>query len=396
MRTTVRKATFAAALLAVLSQGTLFAAQIIEIPFVPLSPAIMGQGGAFIADAHGFDSFFYNPAGYSRGPGQFTALSATEWYHSRPDLLLDQVWQMAIGSANSTSTLNFLNSQITTGGFGAGGSMGMGYVGDGFGLGVVLMVDSILFGPSLLGMTGDLTSTLGFIGGFSVPFDLLGMRVHVGADIRPMIRIHTPIPNSSAISLVNALSSGGSVASALNSTNSVYGSGLGMDLGLIAELWWFSFGISIRDLGGTTFTYSANTFGSVTDTLASQGRFPAGTSVSDTYVIPMDVGIGFSFHPDLGSTKRFVDPRFVMDFRNINGAINGTAIFWTLLHAGAEVKLLNLFTLRAGLNQGYLTAGAGVTLWALDLNAAVFTQELGTHLGDQPAAGLTFNANVRL
>jgi len=373
-----------------------YAAQIIEIPFVPLSPVIMGQGGACIADARGYDSFFYNPAGYSRSAGAFTALSTTEWFHARPDLLLTQIWQMATGSAGGTSTLNFLNSQVTTGGLGTGAALGFGYVGDGFGLGAAFIMDSILFGQSLLGMTGDLTATLGFMGGLSIPFDVAGIRVHAGADIRPMIRVHTPIPNSQAISVVSALANGGSLGGAIGTATSYYGSAIALDFGVIAELSWFTFGLSIRDLGGTTFMYTQNSFDSVTGSLGAHGTFPAGSQASDTYVIPMDIGFGVTFHPDLGDFRYFVDPRISVDLRNINGAIDGSAVFWTLLHAGAEVRLLNTFAIRAGLNQGYLTFGLGMKVLVFDMNMAVFTQELGVHLGDQPASGMSFNADIRI
>jgi hypothetical protein len=372
-----------------------FAAQIAEIPFAPVSPTVMGSGGCAITTAQGFDSFFYNPAGLSRGGGGFTT-SSTSWIYSRPDLLISQAAQLALGTTNPTATFNFLSSQVTSGGFGAGSALGIGYVSGGFGLGAAFIIDSLLYGQSMLGCTGDITATLGFMTGLSIPFDFRGIRVNVGGDVRPMIRIHALIPNSSAVSLVNAIANGGDIPAALSSTPAVYGSGVAFDLGLIGEVGWFSFGLSIRDLGGTTFSYTANSFGSVTGALASQGSLPAGSSVSDVYTIPMDVGIGLSFHPDLGSFRYVVDPRLSLELGNINGALDGTALFWTCIHAGAELKVFNLLALRAGVNQGYLTAGAGVKLFVFDLNMAVFTQELGQHLGDQPNACMTFNADARI
>jgi hypothetical protein len=384
-----------AAVVITLFSGAAFAAQIVEIPFVPLSPAVMAQGGTSIATAQGYDAFFSNPAGLSRGGGDFMLTSATSWIYARPDQLISQAMQLALGTTTSAATFNFINSQVTNGGFGGGWSYGVGYVRNGFGFGAAFILDSLLYGQTLLGMTGDLTATLGFMGGLSVPFDLLGVKVHVGGEVRPMIRIHAPITNSTAVSLVNALANGGDLAAALNSATAYYGSGIGFDVGAIAELSWFSFGLSIRDLGGTRFLYSSNTFGSVTGGLA-RGAFPAGSPATDTYLIPMDVGVGISFHPDLGSAQYFVDPRISVDFRNIAGALDGSAIVWTLLHAGVELRLLNMFTLSVGVNQGYLTAGGGVKLVAFDLNMAVFTRELGVHLGDRPSSGMTFSADVRI
>jgi hypothetical protein len=391
----MRKALRAFAFIMLMLCSVAYATQIAEIPFAPISPVVMGRGGSTVATVQGFDSFFYNPAGLSLGSGGFTT-SSTSWIYSRPDLLISQAAQLALGTTNPTATFNFLSSQVTSGGFGGGSSIGIGYISGGFGLGAAFIIDSQLYGQSMLGCTGDITATLGFMSGLSIPFDLMGIRVHVGGDVRPMIRIHALIPNSSAIALVNAIANGGDIAAALSSTPAVYGSGIGLDLGLIGEAGWFSFGLSIRDLGGTTFAYSANSFGSVTGNLTMQGSLPAGSSVSDTYTIPMDIGVGFAFHPILGSFSHFLDPRISLDFRNINGAINGTTLFLTCIHAGAELEVFNLLVLRAGVNQGYLTAGAGMKLFVFDLNMAVFTQELGEHLGDRPNACITFNADIKI
>jgi len=393
----MRSAALSGIMIILLGPVSAFAVQINEEPFVPQSPVALAQGGSAIANTQGFNSFFYNPAGFSRGSGGFTVLSSDSWIYSRPDLLISQIAQNIAGAQTSASLINFINSQVTTGGIGAGSSLGVGYVGDGFGLGAVFILDSSLFGPTLLGVTGDLTATLGFIGGLSIPFDLGGgMKVHVGADIRPMIRIHTPISNSNALSILTALTSGGDVGAALSSAATVYGSAIGLDLGAIAELGWFSVGLSIRDLGGTQFNYSSNSFGSVTGNLASFGGFPPGSSPTNTYVIPMDVGVGFSFHPDLGRTSYFFDPSISFDMRNIFGAIDGTADFWTLLHAGTEIRLMNVVTFRGGVDQGYLTIGGGVKLLIFDWNMAIFTQELGAHLGDRPESGMTFSLDLRI
>lgn len=50
------------------------------------------------------------------------------------------------------------------------------------------------------------------------------------------------------------------------------------------------------------------------------------------------------------------------------------------LHLGTEVSM-GLFDLRAGLSQGYLTYGAAVDLWLISIEAAAYTEELGTSAG---------------
>ena len=200
---------FIAVLLLSLASGAAFANTVDEIPFVPMSPEAIGRGGSAIADAHGYDSLFYNPAGFSRDPSAFTLSSTSAWVYARPDEFMGLVGQFAAGSSTPASVLTFLNNQVTRGGIGAGASWGIGYVGGGLGLGASVIMDSVLGGPSLLGATGDLTATVGFIGGLSVPFDVAGFKVHVGGDVRPMIRVHALLTNSAAVGMLNALANNG-------------------------------------------------------------------------------------------------------------------------------------------------------------------------------------------
>jgi hypothetical protein len=392
----MRKTPFICTLIILLGTGGAFSETIAEIPFMPMSPQVMGQGGAFIANAHGYDSFFYNPAGFSRTGGSFTLLSATTWAYSRPDELFGQLQKYGGGTGSSSSALSFLNNQVSAGGFGIGMSAGIGYVGGGLGLGMMIIEDSYVYGPDLAGAHGDFTATIGFIGGLSVPLDVLGFKLHVGGDLRPMIRVHSPISNTVANGMLTALADGNDLLIPLNSADALYGLGIGLDLGAIAELGWFTFGLSVRDLGGTQFKYNKSTFGTFSSTVGSTLRFPGGSSVTgDTYVIPMNVGVGAAYHPDLGAFKYWVDPSVSIDLQDLVGVMDGSYSIWYALRGGVELKLLNMFALSAGLSQGYLTFGTGVKLLVLDLNFALFTQELGAHLGDRPRAGAALDLAIR-
>jgi len=386
-----------AAISFLLGVGASYAASYVEAPFVPLSAEAMGRGGSMVADTTGYDSFFYNPAGFSRENGSFTLGDATAWMYSRPDQALTLGQQLLAGTSTTAGIASFLNDQVTTGGVGIGASAGIGYVGNGLGLGTVLIVDSLLNGPVLLGASGNMTGTIGFIGGLSVPFDVLGFKIHVGGDIRPMIRVHVPITNTVAVGMLNALISNGDVFAAMNSAAALYGVGIGLDVGTIAELGWFTAGLSIRDLAGTQFRYSSSTFGVLENSLISSVEFPtSGASTgANTYTIPMDVAVGVGVHPDMGTFNNVLDPSINVDLHDVIGALAGQKSIWTLLHIGAELKFLSFLTLRGGLDEGYLTAGLGVKLAFLDLNVAVFTQELGQYVGDTPNSGATLSLAIR-
>ena len=385
-----------AALTLLLAATTASAADYLEPPLVPLSPSIMAQGGSAVATAHGYDSFFYNPAGFSRSKRELVIPGATVWVYSRPDALWTFGMNTLKGTALPSDTIGLISSQVTAGGFGAGASAGIGYVGDGLGLGMVFMVDSLLRGPTLLGLSGAMTATLGFIGGLSFPLELGSKaKIHLGVDIRPMLRFRVPLTNSDSLSFIMAFASGGDLFAALNSASVLYGVGIGLDAGVIAELGPLLIGISSRDIGGTRFQYRTDSMSTLMSTLGSQGKLPTGAAVTDTYSIPMDVSVGIAFHPNLGSLAKVLDPSFQVDCQDIVGVIREGRSPWSILHAGAELKLLKFFSLRAGLDQGYLTFGGGLKLIFLDLNAAVFTRELGAHLGDVPNAGATVELALR-
>jgi hypothetical protein len=392
----MKKMLLLVALTLLLSAVVASAAEYVEPPLVPLSPSIMAQGGSAVATAHGYDSFFYNPAGFSRGKRELVIPGATMWLYARPDDLLAFGMAALTAPPAPAGIIGLISSQVTGGGFGAGASAGIGYVGDGLGLGMVFMADSLLRGPTLLGLSGTMTATLGFIGGLSFPLELGSKaKIHLGVDIRPMLRFHVPLTNTDAISLIMALASGGDLFGALNSASVLYGVGIGLDAGVIAELGPLLIGISSRDIGGTRFQYRADSMSTLMSTLGSQGRLPTGALVTDTYSIPMEVSVGIAFHPNLGSLAKVLDPSFQLDCQDIVGVIRDGKSPWSMLHAGLELALLKFFSLRAGLDQGYITFGGGLKLFFLDLNAAVFTRELGAHLGDIPNAGATVELALR-
>jgi hypothetical protein len=371
------------------------ATEYVEPGFLPLSPSIMAQGGAAVATAHGYDSFFYNPAGFSRSKRELVIPGVTAWVYSRPDALLTFGMNALTAAPTPADIVNLIGSQVTTGGFGVGASTGIGYVGDGLGLGVVLMVDSLLRGPTLLGLSGDLTGTLGFVGGLSAPVTLGTAKVHLGVDVRPMLRFHVPLTNSDAIGLVMAFASGSSLMAAISPASALYGVGIGLDAGAILEWGPLLAGITLRDIGGTRFQYGTETISTILSTLGSEGRLPVGSTVSDTYVTPMELAAGIAFHPNLGKVSKFFDPSLQIDCQDIIGIICDGRTPWALLHAGAEITLASFFSLRAGLDQGYLTFGTGLKLFFLDLNLGVFTRELGAHLGDIPNSGVTLDVALK-
>ncbi len=273
--------------------------------------------------------------------------------------------------------------------------MGVGYAGNGIGLGAFLVEDAFLSGSTVADASGNMSLTAAAVFGLSVPLKILGMTVHAGGDVRPMVRIRAPLAAGTGSILVSALADQQDILTALASSSALYGLGTALDLGVIAEAGPLSFGVSVRDVGGTTFNYAQSTVGEVQTALTSAFRVPVGSAPNDTYTIPMDVSAGIALHPDMGSLTAIIDPVVHVEAQDIVGLVLGQGSPWVHFHAGLEAKLGSVFSLRAGLNQGYFTAGAGIRLLFLDLNAAFFTREMGTQQWQSPSSGASVEIAAR-
>ena len=379
-----------------------------EAPFLPVSPRVMAQGGSFIAAANGYDALFYNPAGFARTTFSLTLSSISSWLYANPAVmqevmntfLSDSSSDQGTSTENALSAMTILNEQLSTGGVGMGLSTGAGLVAGGLGIGGALVFDTSLYGRrGLLDLSGDITATLGVVAGYAVAFDALGMKWNVGADIRPMYRIHSILENQEAIAIASEFINGNmdTALELLQANAALTGMGVGIDVGTIVELGNLNFALSIKDLFGTKFDYYNNAIPDILDALSNNESIPQdeANKVTDTnYVIPMDISAGAALNIDI--LKPLMGLVVHGDLQDVIGVIRDGRSPWTLLHIGAEATFLEILKLRAGFNQGYITMGAGLHLLFLDVNAALFTRELGVHIKDRPNSGATVEVAVRL
>jgi hypothetical protein len=370
--------------LTLLAAPALFGQETYDSPlFAPVTPEVTAQGGSFTAVAHGYNSLFTNPAGFSREGGSFTLLSANTTAYVPPDKL----GELPTFANDPEAGISALEQTILETGFGGAGSVGaLGIVGDGFGLGLVSNID--VYGRPVGTTAGstevDLTYTTGAIAGMAVPVNLLGMKVHVGGDVRYIKRAEVrDLGILTAMDILNGKS--------VNlPANSFSGEGLGFDVGAIAELGDFTLGASVRDLFGTEMGYTD------ISGMSSEQMFTyqEGSQIDDTYIIPMSFNVGASWHPDLGFLSFLADPTIHVDWQHAMWQ-NKQPTIWTELHAGAEVKVLKFMKLRAGINQGYITMGAGMKLLFLDLNVSYFGREMSEWPGIDPSQGVAVEAAIR-
>ncbi|MBN1648017.1 MAG: hypothetical protein JW874_08295 [Spirochaetales bacterium] len=366
-----------------------------ENPVVPLIPEVTSQGGSYTAIAAGYPSLFTNPAGFVSDKIDFSIITVNPWLYTSLGNFVSAA-ESLFDAASGTDISDFVNDQVVDSGFGFGMMTGISYVGKGLGLALFGMGDLYLYGDAVNSIEGEFSVTAGIIGGYAVPFKIGDMVLKVGGDLRPMVRLKVPLPNTRAVDfLVSMLDGGDDPFSLISTLDGYYGSALALDLGAILEFGSFSVGLSIRDLGNTEFFYSLKSVESHLDAI-SNGEIPDG-NISDTrFIIPMEVSIGFAFHPDLGSLARFIDPCIHVDFVNPGSVFHDDASPWQILHAGAELKLLKFISARAGFYEGLLTFGAGLGIPVLDISLSGFTPLGNLYSGDRPSSGVSIEVAIRL
>jgi hypothetical protein len=362
----------------------------IDSPLRPASPQILGQGGSVVATANGYDALFSNPAGFASSEGSSTFYTSTFWLYANPLQAF-----LALVDSDSSSLQNFMEDELTSGGFGFGNADGLAYVGKGFGVGALMTIDTYAWGATTGTADGDLVVTLAFIGGYAYPFKIKEAIVKVGADVRPMIRIRAPVDHPTMLDFIDALQSPANPLATLNNANALHGIGIGIDLGVIVEWGELRWGLAVRDFLGTRFRYTQDPFGDILVSLRQNFRRPTGGASVDGYVVPMDISSGFAYDFEFGNSKVVTDLVVHWSLSDIVTMVKEERPPASVMHAGAELELYNRWKLRAGLNQGYLTFGTGIQVWLLDFNLAFFTREMGVLSTNRANPGMTLEVAFR-
>lgn len=158
-------------------------------------------------------------------------------------------------------------------------------------------------------------------------------------------------------------------ASQATLTNSLSrGVGHAVDLGLMIPLGGKlkpTLSLAWMDVGNTTFNATTGTVSPPTQ----ENNMILGLSLSQE--IP------------------FVDLTYAIEYKHIREG----GEFFKKIHLGTEASI-GMFDLRAGLNHGYVSYGAGIDLWLFQIDAAIYANELGTYGGqsrsDAYSVSLTF------
>jgi len=383
-------------LLFLLAAGSLFAQTRLDAA-APKDARTMAMGGAFVAMSQGYQSLYGNPATYADKTAEFTLMSVTPWVYVRPTtdtlaLFQSMAASVSSGSSNPADVIDPLSDLITDNGFGGGISAGLGWVGKGLGLGLIGSGEAYVYGDTLLGATGRLDGQISAIVGVGAPLQLGPFRIQIGGDVRPYLRATGPIVGTDLLGLMTGKQTDGSSFDAMSIPVDL-GFGLAVDLGARIDFGTLaSVGLAVRDIS-TKQNFSQTTLGDVLDSLGG-GALPAGTTTE--YPIYPNVTLGASLSPIPVRLRSIVDVTLIAEIQDPVNVYMDRASIWNVFHAGVETNLLGgLFALRGGINKGWLSLGAGFHLLVMEVNVAVFTEELGPRPGDQPRTGVSVEAAIR-
>lgn len=161
------------------------------------------------------------------------------------------------------------------------------------------------------------------------------------------------------------------------------------------------FSATANNLNGTYHMTSYDSFANMTNSVVGtevftpEEGYEAKESEKFEIKTPWTLNFGFAFAPNV-----IFKPVITADLIDMLGMVKslGSDSFKAedlLLHlnAGAEVSIL-CFNLRAGVNRGYMSVGAGVGLLGMRIDATYGWQEFGAELGDKPVDSFTIRFNL--
>lgn len=355
----------------------------------PKDARTMAMGGAFVAMSEGYQSLYGNPAAFADKKAELTLISVNPWVYVKPTTDNITAFQNVAASIDDpTAIIGPLTGLIKENGVGAGLSAGLGWVGKGLGLGLLGGGEVYISGNTLLGSAGTLDAQIAAVVGIGVPLKLGPLLFQVGGDIRPYLRMTGGIVGTKLLGSIT----GGTAFDAMALPVDV-GFGLAVDLGAKLEVGKLvTVGLAVRDIS-TKQTYSKSNVGDVLAALES-GNLPEGADAP--YTLSPNITIGASVTPIPVFLRKLVDVTLTAEIQDPLKVINDNASMWNLFHVGAEADLLGgLLAVRTGVNKGYISLGAGLDLLLIEVNVAIFTEELGRRPGDKGRTGVSAEVAIR-
>ena len=353
-----------------------------ETPVSIISPTSSALGGPHVTMNDGFSSLMNNPAGFYSTEPEFSIGEMTFG-------LKGPVFDIAnlIITGDMAALPSMLQGIYT--GIDLLGPVSFGYVGEGLGLGTYSNSYSKISSSGPLTVKADIGSEVILAGGYALRLPLSLPETHlvdVGMLLKGIFRGELSFEES-ALNIMNI------DLDTLTTEPFSFISGIGFDLGFrYSYLNMITVGLVGRDIYSPT----------VRNTYSNVDAFSSGTAPLEEFkgIVPFALDFGVMYSPDFESKNLFIsDIKVYLDYYDMldfwlypESAVN------PILHIGfgTEISMLSILDVRAGFNQGLLSAGLGLDLHYFKMNLAMYGTELSTEPGLQPVYNIQLGFEFRI
>jgi len=380
-------------------------------PFVGTSVRMLGMGGAGLGVKGYHDSFLYNPANLVKSGFKFSFPSVTVTAYNPKAILesgaIDEFEKgtdagMAAGAQKLLSVFEVGPGDVLTTDVSTTITIGS------FGLALQAQERLMSYTPSAdpLGtkLIAQVTTaaTAGF--GFRIPI-ASSMSIDLGISAQAVYKAY--LAEMSASSITDMIGDDGSnfAAEFLDKTPLMAGYALPLSAGINFN---FPFGLTLSTVAkNINGNYTMSTYNSANDWAEEvlgqrlsedSDSTPGSSTIEEGWTIeaPWRLDAGLTWKPNIGSLIRPIIAVDVVDVMAMSGKTGDdlTRAFFEQTRLGASVRLLSLFDFRYGLNKGYQSVGVGFDLLVFHIDAAYYTQEYGSNIGEKSIDALSLRFSL--
>lgn len=343
--------------------------------FQVLSGRDIARGGLHAALADDSGVLFSNPAGLVAAPPSvsFSRLGLTA---SGP---VFDIADAVIGGSEPVAAISDVlanNDYKLFTGLDIGGPISFSYVGGGLGFGFFNTTSVSLDAASLTAIKIRAAEDLFLVGGYAFRLELGGgHNLDLGFAAKGFVR--------GAVLSTKTLFEVESILSdplTLLDEPFTLTTGVGIDLGLRWSWRGLAAGLVCRDAYSPAIvTEYSSASGFISDPAAAK------IGNGDYAVIEPDLAVGLAWRPELGRLGQYMDDLLLCvdyaDILDLARPIPRNAIL--NLRLGIETRVLEILSLRVGINDALLAAGVGIDFGLMRMDFAAYGNELGIEPGER-------------
>lgn len=373
-----------ATMLLLVASASIAAAQVAVEPFSLPSSRIAALGGPHAASVNGVDAIFENPAGFAADESELSISSLVV----NPSGPVFDIAGIVVGGVKLEDSIAglvdskgrlYVNAQAL-------GPFSFAYSGKGLGFGIYNRTGVLLNASSLLAVRYAVSEEILLAGGYAYRLRLGDLQT-LDMGLMPKGFIRATVGKTASLTDIMALTAnpGALLDSPLTMT-----SGLGFDAGL---LWTYddmvSLGLVMRDAYSPAMTTSYTSYTAFMDNPSS------GTTVGG--LVSADLAFGVAYMPRFDFLSFLgADVTVLLDYVDILDLFSAVPRNPILnVRLGAELRLLDILCLRAGIKDALPAAGFGIDLQAFTFSLAMHGQELGLEPGARPVFNLVAGFEFR-